>query len=150
METMTKQRTFLSHCHNQILVIEQADSLRDHNGRKYGETPSKQIEFVDSQFAVTDESAAKVGMRFDELIEWLHGHELFEAVERGIWDEGAPPDELLPTIKDVSAEIFNAVAHQDPDEIVAIKDRERATHNRGAVLQTADAALEQLAGADAG
>lgn len=150
METLTKQRTFIAHCHNQVLVIEQARDVRDDVNKKIGVIPSKQIEFADSQFIVTDESAAKVGMTFDELVRWLHDHEQFEAVERGIWDEGAPPDELLPTIKEVSTAIFAAVARQEPDELMAIKERERATHNRLAVLQTADAGLEQLAEADAG
>lgn len=144
--TTTSPRTFIAKCHNLVLVIEPARDLRDENGRRYGTQPPVAVEFTDHLFTADEKSAAALGMSLGELIEWLHAHEMFNSA---VWDEAAPPDAVSPTIKEVSADIFAAVERQDPDAIAKIIERERGTHGRGSVLQTAQAALEQIAGVPA-
>lgn len=140
--TLTKkQRRFNSKVHNQILWIEPPRDLRDESGRKYGETPLRAVEFTDHIFIADEDSAQKLGMTYEELVEWLQSH---AEMNTSIWDEGAPPDEAEPSVKEQSRRIFAAVRNLDPDAIAALMEEERATHDRPAVLQTATAALEQL------
>jgi len=141
-KTLTKkQHAFIAKQPNYQLWIEQPHDLRDEYGKKYGQTPLKAVIFEDNRFVVTDESAEKVGMTYDELVGWIRNH---PDMNSQVWDEGAAPEEVSPTYKERSEAIFAAVAKLDPDAIAAIRDDEVATHNRPAVIQMCVAALEQL------
>ncbi len=144
--TLTKQRTFFSKCPNQILVVRQPRPLRDENGRQYEMVPQLSIDFEGNYFIADEASAAKVGMTMDELVAWLYKHEMFNA---GIFED-APPETQEPSIEVQSKAIIGAAMRQDPDSIQALLEEERATHDRPAVVHAAVAALESIAGEDAG
>jgi len=141
--TKQKQHRFISKQHNYQLWIEQPRDLRDENGRKYGQTPLKAVEFAENQYTADEAEAERLGMTFDELVKWIQEH---PEMNTSIWDEGTPPEAQSPTVKEQSEAIFAAVRKLDPDAIAALMDDERATHNRQAVLQVATVALEQLQG----
>jgi len=143
LTTLTKKQThtFISRQPNYQLWIEQPLALRDDAGRKYDQTPFKAVAFENNRYVADEEKAEKVGMTFDQLVEWIQNH---EAMGTEVWDEGAPPSELSPTIKEQSERIFAAVAKFDPDALAKLMQEERATHDRQAVIQVATAALEQL------
>lgn len=140
--TATKAVTFIAKCPNQILVMEQAYDLRDENGRKYGVKPNKQIEFENEVFVADESSAARIGVPLEDIIDHIRNHELFGV---SIYEDSIP-EALEPSVESQVKDIYAAASKNDPEAINAIIQGERDTHNRVAVLATARAALEQIAG----
>lgn len=159
-ETETQTVTFNSRSHNQILtrrpprnetnefgqkavVTEEEWFARkrqeqEETGESFDDTPWR-VEFVNHVFK-TDHP---------KLLRWLRQHpKLGVNAPSGFWEVPPTEDELRPT----PAEQFIAIAEAqklDPDEaseaLFQIRDNERDTHNRPAVIGAAEAALSVIA-----
>lgn len=140
--TDTLAATFISKCPNQILVIEQPRTLRDNYGAKYGESPQKAVEFENEVFVADEKSAEKIGLPLNEIIAHIREHDLFNV---SIFED-AIPEAQEPTVEAQVREIMAASKRDDVDAIAALLEGERNLHNRMAVIATAKAALEQIAG----
>lgn len=148
-DTLTeKKRVYTSKSSNQKLVYQPEKYLYDNNGARRGAELGKYVEFQNHTFIADEESAAKLGLSFEELCAFIESRDGYNATNapNAIWSSDAPPDEVSPTFKEVSDAIFAAVTDVDSDRIGEIIKQERDTHNRPQVLQMARAALEQLAG----
>lgn len=63
---------------------------------------------------------------------------------RDFFEEGAELDRPLPTEKDFSAEVTAATLQLDIPALEGLLEQERATHNREALVDQAESALEQV------
>lgn len=145
-EQTTEVVTFNSRSENQILtrrpprnevnefgqktvVTEQEwfDRMRE-SGEEFDDTPWK-VEFQHHIFK-TDHP---------KLLRWLRQHDkLGVNAPSGFWEVPPTEDELRPT----TAEQFLAIAQAsgDANALLDIRDAERDTHNRSAVIEAAEAA----------
>lgn len=63
----------------------------------------------------------------------------------GIWEQGHSPAEPKPTIDEMNERIAKATARRDIEELYAVQQDERETHNRSVVIRAAQHAIDGIA-----
>lgn len=124
--------TFIAKCHNQVLTVRKANTVRNFAGEVVNKDPGLRIEFQQHLFTTED----------PELIEFVRNHRFFNSQ---ITEEGNEPDRIRPSLRERIDAIMAASAGHDPDALVDIIEDERATHNRVDVIEVAEQALERMA-----
>lgn len=134
-ETPAKTIRFLTKYPNHVLVVSPARKDRQFSDGTWARgNEGKRIEFnAENQYETSDPGE----------IEFLRSHRLFN---QEIWEYGAAPGELRPTISERLAEILAASTERDADEINRIKLEESETHDRAIVIDAAESALRSIAG----
>lgn len=164
--------TFISRSPNQIITRIAEDTVHDLRGRPIEQinqaTELRKLEeenrtrLARGEEPVSEERLAHVrapwkiefgtvdppnNFRTDDavLIDFLRNHENFNVDgPSGFWELGAAPDEPKPTMTEQTVALGKAQALGDIDEVEAILKLEKETHNREAIIEGAEAALETL------
>lgn len=103
-------------------------------------TPWK-VEFEGNLFTTSD----------PKLIGWLRGHRNFNSQGvGGFWEDGNAPDEPEPKLAAQMAKIKQGAREFNADLVIDTMNLEKSTHNRRAVIEAAELALEVIANADPG
>ena len=162
--TATKPVTFISRFPNLRIVRVAEDVLRNEAGRKVGAIAPGSLQ--NERHGIEDDGApweinfeGGVFVTDDPiLIDFLRNHKPFNPADGSgdrdvmgagcnidYWEQGAPPEELRPTLAEQSAAIGRFGALGDEEGLKALLDEERATHNRESVTQGAESALAAFA-----
>lgn len=160
----TETVTFLSRSENQVLTRRSATVIRDDLGHKVTigfeqwleQQEQKNHERVlagadplpidDTPWAVKFKNY-EFETDHPKLIEWLRGHRLcgHPDIPSGFIEVQAPAGEREPKEVDQLRAIVEAQADLEADKVNDVLELERETHNRPAIIQTAEAALRKLA-----
>jgi hypothetical protein len=165
-EPDTQVVTFVSWCPNQVVTrratryiatatgqrVEQTqqDWIREqqekNEERELNKLPPKEIdeapwkvEFQNSRYDTSDMSPESAEI----ITDFLRSHWLFQH-PHGFWEMGAAPDEPRPTLSEQNVRIARASVAFDTDELQAVINEEKATHNRPSVIQGAEAAIGEV------
>lgn len=134
-ETPTQTIRFLTKYPEHVLVMEPARPERQFtDGTRAQGSPGRRIHFTaENQYETSD----------PEEIAFIRNHRLFN---QDVWEYGAAPGELRPTISERLTEIVAASTDRDADALSRIKVEEAETHNRAIVIDAAESALRSIAG----
>jgi len=163
-ESATQPVTFISRFPNLRLVRIAQDVLRNEGGRKVGaiapgslHNERHGIEDDGSPWEVQFEGGT---FQTDDpiLIDFLRNHKPYDPsddsgdrdVQAGgygvdFFEQDAAPEEPKPTVAEQQERISRAAVRLDVAELQAVLNDEKATHDREAVVQGAEAALRAIA-----
>jgi hypothetical protein len=161
---VTEQVTFMARSENQVLTRRKTRKVADLNGEWRVQTEDewrasmeaanekrmldgdKPLEYDSSPWKIQFQQNI---YRTDDplIIAWLRKHDLFGFNgPSGFWEFKPPVDvnDLEPTLRDQLRALQEALMKHDPEEAEAVLKVEQETHNRPAVLEAAESAVESL------
>jgi hypothetical protein len=113
-------------------------------GSAINQVPALNYEFMDGLLVVeVGQDMLPDGPRGEEqdAIAWLEAHSAYNI---DFWRDGQEPGRLLPTDREVHAEITDALIERDEVKLIALLERERQSHNRKPLTDAARDAIERL------
>lgn len=151
--TETETVIFNSKSPNQILTRRPERHVPDGFGGRIPLTESEWFAQQEEKGEPFDDAPWKVEFKdhvykakHPTIIEWLRKHDkLGSSGPSGFYEADPLPEDLKPTQIEQFKAIAKAQDDSDWDQIVAIQEQERQTHNRPVVIEAAEAAKSVLA-----
>lgn len=141
--TRTKPVTFIARATDLRVVADPEDTVRNHRGQIIEHLRGSAVEFERHRFEATeDDKIAYLGEEIP-VVEFLRKHSGYNV---DFWEVGNAPGGAKPTFAEQNAKIIRLLAEGNAEGIYTLAEDEKALHNRDAVLEAAEAALEALAG----
>jgi hypothetical protein len=113
-------------------------------GNAINQIPALNYDFMDGLLVIeVGQDVLADGPRGEEqdAISWLEAHPAFNI---DFWRDGEEPGRLLPTDREVHAEITDALIERDEVKLIALLERERQSHNRKPLTDAARDAIDRL------